>query len=264
MLGKLLKYEFKSQLKIYAAVYIFTILLGFVSLMFDKLNGAYPENTVFLTLHGFAFVLMVIAMVGIFIATLIFCIIRYRNNLLRDEGYLMHTLPVSPWSLQFSKLIVACFWFAADVIIAGLTYGISVWSFSWVKYIKDLFTSTNENIPGWFIPVTLILLVFSMVASIGQFYISMQIGHLSYNSKDLMSFVAYIITYIVMQILSTIILVITSLTSMGSLQKLMTAETVPLEYFKGIYVGSVIQVIILIVVFNVGCVWIMKKKLNLE
>ena len=107
MLGKLIKYEMKSQGFMYAGIYIIVMILSIVTFGAYKINTAMGGNPVFSTIYRFAIAGAVIALIAMFIITLVMSILRYRNNLLKDEGYLMHTLPVSAASLHFSKMIAS-------------------------------------------------------------------------------------------------------------------------------------------------------------
>ena len=60
----------------------------------------------------------VITLIGIFVATMLITIQRFYKSLLGDEGYLMFTLPVRPWQLITSKLIVSALWSIVSCVVA--------------------------------------------------------------------------------------------------------------------------------------------------
>ena len=64
---------------------------------------------------------MIIGMIAVTVMTTVVMVLRFYRNLLRDEGYLMHTLPVSVHSLVWSKLIVSLCWFAVTFLVILLT-----------------------------------------------------------------------------------------------------------------------------------------------
>ena len=147
MLGKLIKYEMKSQGFMYAGIYIVVMILSIVTFGAYKINTAMGGNPVFSTIYRFAIAGAVIALIAMFIITLVMSILRYRNNLLKDEGYLMHTLPVSAASLHFSKMIASIIWFAADFIVLMLSIGFITGDlkYSWIKKLK-MFMSAETDI----------------------------------------------------------------------------------------------------------------------
>ena len=112
MLGKLIKYEFKSTSRVmwflYGALIIVGALLGFIlridddsmnlSIMPFYASSETSQRALQITMGalGGIYVLMIQA---IFIMTVIMIITRFNRNLLGGEGYLMHTLPVKTHSL---------------------------------------------------------------------------------------------------------------------------------------------------------------------
>ena len=64
-------------------------------------------------LYIFVYVLFIFAIV---VATYVYLAIRFQKNLFSDEGYLTHTLPVSPTKLIWSKMLVAWAWIAIDLV----------------------------------------------------------------------------------------------------------------------------------------------------
>ena len=138
MLGKLIKYEMKSQGFMYAGIYIIVMILSIVTFGAYKINTAMGGNPVFSTIYRFAIAGAVIALIAMFIITLVMSILRYRNNLLKDEGYLMHTLPVSAASLHFSKMIASIIWFAGDFIVLMMSIGFIKGDlrYSWIKKLN--------------------------------------------------------------------------------------------------------------------------------
>lgn len=118
MLGKLFKYEFRAVARTLVPLYIGTLLLAL-------LNGfaLHFEFNFFTGLMLFALSAFGIA---IFVVTLVLIIQRFWNNLLKDEGYLMFTLPVSSYQLVASKLLSALIW----IILGGIVGILSI--FAWL------------------------------------------------------------------------------------------------------------------------------------
>ena len=84
MLGKLIKYEFKSLLRIFLPLYAVMIAL----------SSVIPTTDTFNDVGAFVVFALVVISTSIFIGLAIFTILRFNSSLFGDEGYLMFTLPV--------------------------------------------------------------------------------------------------------------------------------------------------------------------------
>ena len=116
MLGKLIKYEFKATSKF--ILMIFGLLLALstmmsVSLAFnldDIIAGISQEFQVGGLILGVVAFLIIMLFVVLNVAAIcgmfFYAISRFKRNLLGDEGYLMHTLPVKTRDNILSKSIV--------------------------------------------------------------------------------------------------------------------------------------------------------------
>ena len=271
MLGKLIKYEMKSQGFMYAGIYIVVMILSIVTFGAYKINTAMGGNPVFSTIYRFAVAGAVIALIVMFIITLVMSILRYRNNLLKDEGYLMHTLPVSAASLHFSKMIASIIWFAADFIITGdLKY-------SWIKKLKMFMSAETDGtatgmvisgITGTVVAITVLYIIISIISALSTFYVCLDLGSLSYSSKGIMAFVWYIILYFVGQILSLIGLVILCIIMYGGnfmeVMQMPQSDAATIDFVKGTFIMAGIISVILIIVYNFISIYILDRKLNLE
>lgn len=93
MLSKLLKYDLRANLKIF--LFIWPAILVFGLLERVALMAELPSkiSAIFVNLTTVLFVLAVIAAC---VFALVISVIRFYSGLLRDEGYLMFTLPVRP------------------------------------------------------------------------------------------------------------------------------------------------------------------------
>ena len=128
MLGKLLKYDFRSMFKQFAFIWPAALALGLINRF--TLNSQMREDGsvwiqdsagVLASSAAMAAILaFVCVMVAMFVVVLIFVIQRFYRGLLGDEGYLMHTLPVQTWELIASKLICALVVTIISIIVAML------------------------------------------------------------------------------------------------------------------------------------------------
>ena len=102
MLGKLMKYELRATSRTMLPLLLLTLLLS----VFTRMTSAVVQSghskfiTVINTLLIFAFFL---ALIGTAVFSVVLMVVRFRNNLMTDKGYLMFTLPVSVHQLLWSK-----------------------------------------------------------------------------------------------------------------------------------------------------------------
>ena len=130
MLGKLIKNEFKAVNRLMIPLHLGLIavtIIGRFYLQFTVFNNpgravVMSDNIWFGLLNATLIVFYILALFAAALITGIYLeIIRFRKNLFTDEGYLMHTLPVTASAHIWSKLIVCLVWVIVDVILVVLS-----------------------------------------------------------------------------------------------------------------------------------------------
>ena len=205
MLSKLLKHEFRAtgrtMLPVYAAVVVLAVLANFSIRVIDR--SVHTLLTIFCGLIIAAFVIGIIA-AGIM--TVVMMIKRFYTNYLKDEGYLMHTLPVSVHVLVWSKMIVSVVWFAATAVMICLVIlltaliqtGTSLAQFfagfpSWAEIKAFMEQAGIRSGDLWVIGLEMLLAV--VVAGLYtclHFYAAMSLGHMFSKDKILLSIVFFV------------------------------------------------------------------------
>ena len=205
MLGKLLKYDFRSMFKQFAFIWPAALALGLINRF--TLNSQMREDGsvwiqdsagVLASSAAMAAILaFVCVMVAMFVVVLIFVIQRFYRGLLGDEGYLMHTLPVQTWELIASKLICALVVTIISIIVAMLAVLLLV-PFT-LEDLWDLFPGLLKALfrllrPGdyLFILEFLLLMIVGGASGYLHIYLAMALGHLSSKHRVAMSVVAYV------------------------------------------------------------------------
>lgn len=201
MFLKLLKYDFRANLKIYLFVWPAIIVLAGLDrlLVSVKYNGVGAP-----ILAGITTTLFVLSIIGACVFAFVIAIVRFYNGLLNREGYLMFSLPVKPWQLVLSKLLTGLATLLATIAVS---IGGCMLLFSGM----DGLTEALREVFGYFIPpdswtVTLMILFFvvSLAVSILQVYIACCIGHLFKKHRILLSVAFYYAIKIVLDTLSTL------------------------------------------------------------
>ncbi len=273
MTGKLIKYEIRSMIRqmgliwaappVLALVWAFTNKLSSQSIVY--LSGAERFVSVIQVVSTFVYAAVFAIML---VATVVIILQRFYKGLLRDEGYLMHTLPVKPWQLITSKGIVA----AIVVLVSGIAATLSVFILliagsSLGEFMNGLgnFMSALRDNPRYILYVLeiIFIVVISILKSIYQMYASMAIGQLASNHKLLMSVVAYIG-------ISTVLSILVGLFTLPINERIAEAISnffLDMSTFAAGQFGFFLLFLIIavqLVLFHVITERLLTKKLNLE
>ncbi len=216
MLGKLLKHEFRAtgriMLPVLGAVLALAVMAN-VSIRLIQIS----DSTFLTILFGLVIAAFVIGVIAAAVMTIVIMVSRFYRNLLQDEGYLMHTLPVSVHELIWSKLIVSFVWFAATFVIIWLVILLTVLiqtgtdlgklfaSFpSWAEIRRMIDAVGLRSGDLWLFGIELLLgVVLASIFTCLHFYAAMALGHMFSKDKILLSIVFYVGLSFVLSILQT-------------------------------------------------------------
>lgn len=260
MLGKLIKYEFKSTMRIFLPLY--GVIIGFT--LIRKLLDILDIE--FFFSDGILLTTYVLMTVGIIALTFIVGILRFYKNILGSEGYLMNTLPVKSWQLVFSKLFTSVCWFfgsmlvlISSVLIQLSTKGLlgDIWNGG-----KMLWDSMLQEF-GWqggllLGELGLMLIIYACYGFL-MVYCAMVIGHLFNSNRIIFSFVAYIGLYFIVQVISLVTMLVYGVGFAGGLAFLDRGEVGLTLLTIQLVMSGIISV-----AFYLATNFIVKKRLNLE
>ena len=174
MLGKLLKYEFRATRRIMLPILaVFAVMIVLTPLLFasgsktvlntpDRFGEGIVAAVVIANMLIVFFYAMIAATALCF--SQIFTVVRFRQGILGDEGYLTNTLPVTTEQKLLSKLLVGMVWITigAFMAIISLMEYVNVMNGVSIFAIKQVFT--NLGIGG-------ILLTIAGILSFCRFYL---------------------------------------------------------------------------------------------
>jgi len=287
MLGKLVKYDLKSGSRIFCAMYVFIIICSIISRLAVLLaGGGEPEpgtghgavNTISFIFYILSAFMMVVCMAAICVITMVWAMLRYRNNLLRDEGYLMHTLPVVPSGLYFSKVLTTAIWFLADtaiIFIALLMSGMTASAgFGFKEFIGSIANIIHDNIMPYgakgvlFIVLIIVFIIAAVYNIIAHIYASLNIGYAipfgKGYSRDLIAIGAYILIYIIFQVISMLVIVLVAVQTIKGDWFTVSSEKEVFNYMLGILSAETVIIIVFSFILSSISIGLMKKKLDLE
>ncbi|MEG0570522.1 MAG: hypothetical protein RR497_02635 [Oscillospiraceae bacterium] len=265
MLGKLTKYEIKATSRTFLPLYALLIIVAGINRIFMFASEDSKITQVSRTIAMMAFVFIIIS---IFVLTYICMIQRYYKNLVQQEGYLMHTLPVGKTSLIMSKLITSIMWIVASIIIALLSIFIltgfkdnaTILFPALATLIKDAYRELGMNLV-FFIIEGIVMLIVSIASSILMVYAAISIGQLFNKNRVIASFGAYIVISIILQLIGTILIIVSAnFVPNNVLDGVLNAPALLHCIFIGITVISLIGSAMFFFISK----HILSKKLNLE
>lgn len=269
MVKKLFKHEFLAWLRV--TPIIFGITLAVAALL--RLVVAMENDSVYYNIVlSSGIIVFYIGMLATLATPTVFGIVRFYKNLFTGEGYLTHTLPVTPANHLWVKLTTAVVFDICAFLVVVLSVMIAtageVFTEIWkagaylCKQIPKEFTG---HIAGWLAEYSVLALV-SAFSSHLVFYLCICVGQLSRKNRILAAVGMYFGLYFATQIISTVLTVVLSvLGASGALANIgkWIGEN-PEAFIHTLLSGlSVIAVIISGIYFLI-CHYILRKKLNLE
>ncbi len=275
MMKKLLKYDLKSLSRVFLPVWILVpvmaIFLGMGLNEAVKDSGTYIayDFNILLVLSGIVFVAVMMAML---VMTILFVIQRFWNGLLKDEGYLMFTLPVTTRELIISKAIAAeivsvisiVAGIAALVILSGMSLSpVDVLSVRFWFLWQNNTLLTNAQIA---VTVTLSILgvMCGLLQTIYKVYAAMALGQFMEAHRVMGSVIAYIgISIVNSSVMAAVADAFNMVMKMLGIQW----DLVYMTGFRGQIISLAIMSVvslIWVVVYHIVTEYVLEKKLNLE
>ncbi|MDE6606693.1 MAG: hypothetical protein K2K54_02915 [Lachnospiraceae bacterium] len=277
MLKKLIKHEWRSVWKVPGAVNLFLLLYTLMGTLSFHSSIWESDNKIIESLLLLASIFYIISIIVISFTVMIYLTVRFYRNIYTDEGYLMHTLPVSQRSLVFSKLLVAFLW----IVITGIVILISIfsvvvtlltvqenisfseiWDVLTMIFNKEYAAHFKQTfgigtLHGFLLALT--MAITNILQGILMIYASISVGQMFQKHKVLGSFLGYIVIHTVLQILNSVLLA-PAMFSMRFDSTMADVTNVLLPYYYFMLGES----IILCIVFFFMTEYFMKKKLNLD
>lgn len=286
MLKKLFKYDWKSVsllLFILHGILLFYTLIGRIGISIAMSQSAShvitEDSAQVFGIVGMLYVLgFVLFIFAIMIATFVYLAARMQKSLFSDEGYLTHTLPVSPGKLLFSKILVFCTWSVLDILCVTLSILILVtykdtlsWMVNDLKSLLDVlsgFTGIEEQT----------LMILTILDALVQFFayyttllfFALCLGSLFKTHKVLGAIVSFFGINIGLSVIRTLLCFLipglnpfTTMVSSGADGSVITQTSLGSNELA-LMGFSLAWNLVFAVLFFLGSRYILSKKLNLE
>lgn len=286
MLGKLIKYEWKSIYKV-GCILLFALGLATLTVCLSSMAPMWQAirsdtdyyivnlgSTIMNMASVFSFFLYVLLMAGAVYAIFIYLVVRFYKSMYTDEGYLLHTLPVRKGQILVSKILVSTVW--AFLIYIGmmisLLFIVSVISgesvFEIMKLLAGILAGLQDLLSvfmgsysvTWTVVACILYLILGIPMAVITMFGAVSLGQLSSKYRVLMAILWYVGIMIARGLLGFIIQVISYTALIFA-----TGE----EYIMSSYMNiSLYSSLIINLLLAVGCYlasyYITSKKLNME
>ncbi|BFL45907.1 hypothetical protein C3B58_13510 [Lactonifactor longoviformis] len=277
MLGKLFKHNLKQVSKllilIHGALLAFSVIGRIIFSM--ALNGEGDFNTASAATSLITAVYILLYVLGIFciaVMTYIFLARDFQKGMFSNEGYLMHTLPVTPAQHIWSRCFVFIIWGLIDMIIICASLAIIFINSYTMQYLPEFFQEfwsamltafgTSEFFSTIYMLLTMLISVFFNIFMV---YFAICLGSLCKTHKILGAIGSLAGIYLVLQIVGVIMMLTLGWSpySVNSNNALIatTSTTGMSPAFMGF---SIVFDLLLTVGFYLGIHYILSRRLNLE
>ena len=211
MLGKLLKHEFHAVSRLLLPMHLALILITLVGRFYVQFAMSNMDSR-FDLINVSLVMFYMLALFAILILTYVYLyILRPHKNLFSDEGYLMHTLPVTASMHIWSKLIVSICWILLDMFLISLSVFLMLVNPDFLEYWPNMIGEIQEMISittGMDFVMGAIAYIINLLISCARgilvVYMCMAVGHSFNQYKLLISVSIYIGVYVVTSIIDTL------------------------------------------------------------
>lgn len=212
MFGKLCKYEWKYLMRFFLPMWGVVLLLSVINRfsMPMMVNGGGSNGKEIA--GAMLFLALVIATCAVCVVAMVVIIQRFYNGLLKDEGYLMFTLPVKSGALINAKgLVAVVMMLITGVVCVAVMFIVATAGASWMDF-RDFFREFGEMLrvspldSAMIILWGIVLCVAGTAAELYRIYMAIALGHLAKKHRVGWAVVAYIGVVMVQSTLSNIIL----------------------------------------------------------
>lgn len=288
MLGKLFKHEWKTTSKMgllmLGAIAIVTILgvIGFVlpfSNFIIQENSRYTDEEsvgmiISMLISMATMMVYIFTLMGVVYGMLIYMGVHFYKTMYSDEGYLTHTLPVTPRQLIISKVLNSSIWYGfitfAMIISMVILFGAMMVSMSntmelpsemgevWNELFEVMWTEAGMQVVHMIVALILVFVV-TPFATMMSLFGSITIGQLASKYRALMGILAY---FGVCTLNGVISYVISFLFTIGTM--VVSEMTGVMPNPAASYDATIITSLIMLVAFYFISHGILTKKLNME
>lgn len=265
MLTKLLKYDLKNLFKKLLPIYLVSLAICAVTDIMLIITDKVPALNFISAIMLFLSILLIILTP---IAAFVDSIIDFNNKLVKDEGYLIHTLPVKKSSIVLSKLITSFIIFVSSIIssiISLIALTISHYDYygTVLNQIGNIINSVINSMGLLFVILIITSMIIGYILILINIFASISLGQIHNGNKTLFAIIYFIVTYYIMQIISSLFILVPTFLN-KDLWAEIQMDTPPVDTLN-LFLGlSIVLNIAFIIIFYIITTKVLDKKLNLE
>ena len=172
------------------------------------------DSTVYTSVFVSSLVLYIVAIIVLLLMSAIISIVRFYQGMYTNEGYLSHTLPVTPTQHITAKLITSTLFYLGSLLAVFVSFIVITLGEVNIELFKALFYLTGKFFSEYgiqallYIIEALLALIVLRVATFLLYYFCISVGQLVSRKKVLLAFGVYFGIYSITQILGTILIVV--------------------------------------------------------
>jgi hypothetical protein len=276
MLKKLLKYEWKDTSRLLLPINLAIIVLTILGCSMLSTSIFDSEASIFFAVP--LLILYILSILTFSSVTIIYIYVRFYKNLYTAEGYLMHTLPVTPMQLFHSKLIVGCSWFGLNSLLTTLSFMALGFAAGFHQASTNINVDTiNINLDpsasfadifGYPLPTFLLwmlaLLILSAFSSILMEYVSILLGQQMERNKLAASVAFYFGIYVVIQIITSVAMMVPEFITLSNTTDEEFTTNFLSETLRMAFPMMSIIYLAVGIAFYIICRVLMNRKVNLD
>lgn len=190
MLIKLLKYDFKAMARKMIPIFIAMLVFSCIT---SLLIGTRPMFQEFIGTRLIV-ILTIFTFIGSGIMTIVLSVGRFNNSLLKNEGYLSFSLPVSTLEHIIAKVLNALIWGFLEAIAILLSFIIAMTIRGEIRELLNVLSYiTRLDFEDFsFVFRILSLITLGIVAEICLIFASISVGHLFKKYSTIVSIATYV------------------------------------------------------------------------
>jgi len=228
MLGKLLKYEFRSTAPIFGLTYAALIVLAGINALLMLFESKF-SSLLLSTVTTLTIILYILVACAVFVVTLVLIVVRF-YRMFGSEGYLWFTLPASANQHLLAKFISAVVWTLASVVVILFSIGLLTIGAGLLDFLGELPGTWQASLAQGIDPLpilicSVILLVVAWFANLFMFYTAIAIGPNLTKSRLGGTVLAYLIIYIINQVVSTFALILIAIPLIKPFETIINTST---------------------------------------
>lgn len=265
MLGKIIKHEFKATYKTALTMILSVLLVGGLVRMMDMVSF---DGTIWRIIEMIMAVFYLLLLIAVPVSMFVVSIARFYRTMVKDEGYLTHTIPVKKTQLINGKLITSVIWIIISIMVIPLSLLInvknSIYTFRDIAELLKLVFSNSTYIVDCV--MFILLIIVSIMTSLLLCYASIGMGQMFNGHRLAGSVLFYFIFKYAFSFLQLfLMLIIPSVADM--MNKYDTVNKILMAEDNGMLALMLFvmpfQIILGIICYLIAY-WRFSKKLNLE